>query len=114
MKHSWSGKNVFVTGATGLVGSILVRTLTDFGANVSTLIFDSPADSELVQSGLINKLNVYNGNLSDYQVVSSALVQSEPDYIFHLGAQTIVGKGLQMFKGRGIFWKQLEILLLNC
>lgn len=99
MKHSWSGKNVFVTGATGLVGSILVRTLTDFGANVSALIFDSPADSELVQSGLINKLNVYNGNLSAYQVVSRALVQSEPDYIFHLGAQTIVGKGLIDPKG---------------
>ena len=99
MKHSWIGKNVFVTGATGLVGSILVRTLTDFGANVSALIFDSPADSELVQSGLINKLNLYNGNLSDYQVVSRALVQSEPDYIFHLGAQTIVGKGLIDPKG---------------
>ncbi len=99
MKHSWSGKNVFVTGATGLVGSILVRTLTDFGANVSALIFDSPADSELVQSGLINKLNLYNGNLCDYQVVSRALVQSEPDYIFHLGAQTIVGKGLIDPKG---------------
>jgi CDP-glucose 4,6-dehydratase len=99
MKHSWIGKNVFVTGATGLVGSILVRTLTDFGANVSALIFDSPADSELVQSGLINKLNLYNGNLSDYQLVSRALVQSEPDYIFHLGAQTIVGKGLIDPKG---------------
>jgi CDP-glucose 4,6-dehydratase len=99
MKHSWIGKNVFVTGATGLVGSILVRTLTDFGANVSALIFDSPADSELVQSGLINELNLYNGNLSDYQLVSRALVQSEPDYIFHLGAQTIVGKGLIDPKG---------------
>jgi len=99
MKHSWSGKNVFVTGATGLVGSILVKTITDFGANVSALIFDSPADSELVQSGLINKLNLYNGNISDYQVVSRALVQSEPDFIFHLGAQTIVGKGLIDPKG---------------
>jgi len=99
IKDSWNGKNVFVTGATGLVGSILVRTLTDFGANVSALIFDSPADSELVQSGLINKLNLYNGDLSDYQVVSRALVQSEPDYIFHLGAQTIVGKGLIDPKG---------------
>jgi len=99
MKHSWNGKNVFVTGATGLVGSILVRTLTDFGANVSALIFDSPAGSELVQSGLINKINLYNGDLSDYQVVSRALVQSEPDYIFHLGAQTIVGKGLIDPKG---------------
>ncbi len=99
MKDSWNGKNVFVTGATGLVGSILVRTLTDFGANVSALIFDCPSDSELVQSGLINKLNLYNGSLSDYQLVSRALVQSEPDYIFHLGAQTIVGKGLIDPKG---------------
>ena len=99
MKHSWNGKNVFVTGATGLVGSILVGKLTDFGANVSALIFDYQADSELVQSGLINKLNLYNGNLSDYQIVSRALVESEPDYIFHLGAQTIVGKGLIDPKG---------------
>ncbi|HUV82950.1 MAG TPA: NAD-dependent epimerase/dehydratase family protein, partial [archaeon] len=38
MKSNWKNKNVFVTGATGLVGSWLTKFLIDEGANVVALV----------------------------------------------------------------------------
>lgn len=99
LTNPWFGKNVFVTGATGLVGSVLTKTLVESGANVSALVFDYQSNSELILSGVINELNLYNGDLADYKIISRAIADSEPEYIFHLGAQTIVGKGLIDPKG---------------
>ena len=37
---SWTGRRTFVTGATGIVGSWLVKRLLDLGADVVTLVRD--------------------------------------------------------------------------
>lgn len=79
-----------VTGATGLVGSWLVRRLLALGADVVCLIRDWVPQSELVKSGMLDKVRVVRGDLSDVNLLERVLGEYEIDTVFHLAAQTIV------------------------
>lgn len=87
----WNHRNVFVTGATGLLGTWLVEELLDRGANVICLIRDWMPRSRLVTTGLIDRVIVVRGELEDVSVLVRAINEYEIDSVFHLGAQTIVG-----------------------
>lgn len=87
----WREKRALVTGATGLVGSWLVKELLDRGAYVVALIRDMDPQSELVRSGAIRHISVVNGRLEDYADLERGICEHEIDTVFHLGAQTIVG-----------------------
>lgn len=87
----WKDRNVFVTGATGLLGSWLTRQLVDAGSNVTILERDTVPQSHLVLSGTIQRVNVVHGDLCDYFTVLRAINEYEVETVFHLGAQTIVG-----------------------
>jgi len=87
----WYGRRVFVTGATGIVGSWLVKELLEKGANVVALIRDPDPQSELYSSADINKISVVNGCLEDFYALKRVLNEQEIETVFHLGAQTIVG-----------------------
>jgi CDP-glucose 4,6-dehydratase len=91
----WSGKSVLVTGATGLVGSWLVQELLLQKANVACLVWDSDPTSELISSKLIDQTLVINGDLADFAACEKAISTSSCEYVFHLGAQTIVGEALK-------------------
>jgi CDP-glucose 4,6-dehydratase len=90
-KSYWSNKRVLVTGATGMVGSWLTQWITNSGAYTVAFIADTDPQSELVRSGTINKVNVVNGRLENYDDIERAINNHEVDSIFHLGAQPIVG-----------------------
>ena len=87
----WKDKNVFVTGAAGLLGSWLVKALVDNNANVVCLVRDIVPKSNLYLNGYYKKVVMINGSLEDYFVIERTLNEYEIDTIFHLGAQTIVG-----------------------
>jgi CDP-glucose 4,6-dehydratase len=87
----WNHRNVFVTGATGLLGSWLVEALTEQGASVTCLVRDWVPASKLVRDGLLERTNVVRGELEDLPLLVRALNEYEIDTVFHLGAQTIVG-----------------------
>jgi CDP-glucose 4,6-dehydratase len=87
----WEKRNVFVTGATGLLGSWLTEELIRRGAKVICLMRDWVPDSKFVSSGTREKTIVVHGELEDYAVLVRALNEYEIDSVFHLGAQTIVG-----------------------
>jgi CDP-glucose 4,6-dehydratase len=87
----WLDRPVFVTGATGLVGSWLVRRLVEAGANVVCLVRDTVPHSELVRSGTIGRVTVVRGDIVDRAVLERALGEYEIDTVIHLAAQTIVG-----------------------
>ena len=91
----WKQHRVFVTGATGIVGSWLVKRLLQEGAYVVTLIRDWDPHSELIRSGEINHTSVVNGALEDYATLERGINEHEIDTVFHLGAQTIVGTALR-------------------
>ena len=87
----WSTKRVLITGATGMVGSWLTQWLANSGAYTVAFIADTDPQSELVRSGTINKINVVNGRLENYEDIERAINNHEVDSVFHLGAQPIVG-----------------------
>ena len=86
----WKNKRVFVTGATGLLGSWLTEALVQKAATVVVLIRDWVPDSLLVSSPAFEKVIVVRGDLVDIEVVERILNEYEIDTVFHLGAQTIV------------------------
>jgi len=86
----WSDRPVLVTGATGLMGSWLTRALVDAGADVVALVRDWVPQSELVGSGLLDRVRVARGDIRDAETVERVLGEYEVDTVFHLAAQTIV------------------------
>ena len=87
----WRERRVLVTGATGIVGSWLVRELLAQGANVAALVRDADPQSELLRSGDIQRCTVFNGVVEDFWTLERAISLHEAEYVFHLAAQTIVG-----------------------
>lgn len=86
----WFGRSVMVTGASGLLGSALVRLLVEARASVVCLIRDQVPQSELVRSGLYGRVRVVHGDVVDQALMERALGEYEVDTLFHLAAQTIV------------------------
>ena len=87
----WKGRRVFVTGATGMVGSWLVKDLLGQGAHVLALVRDADPQSELYRSEDIRRISVTNGALEDFWTLERAINEHEVETVFHLAAQTIVG-----------------------
>lgn len=86
----WKHRNILITGATGFLGSWLVKYLVDAGANVTGLVRDVVPASNLYRSGYADITNLVRGGLEDYQVLERTLGEYEIDTVFHTGAQTIV------------------------
>lgn len=80
-----------MTGATGLLGSWLIRHLRASGADVTALVRDWVPQSEAARSGELERCRVARGELEDQPLVERVLNEYEIDTVFHLGAQTIVG-----------------------
>jgi len=89
----WTKRNVMVTGATGIVGSQLVRRLLECGAHVVCFVRDHDPASALWFSGDIDRISISTGRLEVFEHVKAAFIEREVDTIFHLGAQAIVGVG---------------------
>jgi CDP-glucose 4,6-dehydratase len=91
----FAGRSVFVTGGTGFIGSWLVARLLDLGARVTVLVLDHDPSSELIRSGRIRSCRVVDGRLEEIGDVERALLTSEAEIVFHLGAQALVIPALE-------------------
>lgn len=91
IKNFWLDRPTFVTGATGLLGSWLIKKLVDLRADVVCLVRDWVPQSELVLSGTIEKVKVVRGDIKEQALIERILGEYEIDTVFHLAAQTIVG-----------------------
>lgn len=89
-KGFWLDRPTLVTGATGLVGSWLVKLLVERGADVVCLVRDWVPGSELVSSKLIERTKVVRGDVRDQATLERTLGEYEIDSVVHLAAQTIV------------------------
>src|SRR5947209_13759615 len=87
----WRDRRVFVTGCTGLVGAWTTRRLLERGAHVVGLVRDRASGSELLRSGLLDRMDVVHGELESEPLLERALAEYEIQTVLHLGAQTIVG-----------------------
>jgi CDP-glucose 4,6-dehydratase len=87
----WRDRPTLVTGATGLVGSWLVRRLLALGADVVCLVRDWVPQSEFVRAGFSERVKVVRGDATDQALLERTLGEFEIDTVLHLAAQTIVG-----------------------
>lgn len=90
MASYWKGKTVFVTGATGLMGSWLVKALLHDEAELVALVRDQAPRSMLVREGLIQRIAVVNGDLESLSTMRRAMAEYQPHTVFHLAAQPLV------------------------
>ena len=91
MNPFWRDRSVFVTGATGLLGSWLVSQLLDADSRVVCLVRDSVPKSERVQNCRIEQVHTVRGDITDRDLLERALGEYEVDVVFHVAAQAVVG-----------------------
>lgn len=89
--HAHTPAQPLVTGATGLLGSWLLRRLLEMGSSPVCLVRDWVPQSELARSGMLERVTVVRGDVRDQAFLERVLGEHEIDTVFHLAAQTIVG-----------------------
>jgi GDPmannose 4,6-dehydratase len=84
-----SKTKAFVTGVTGQLGAYLAKFLLEKDIEVFGLVRRSSANGNLVrleELGILDKINVLNGDVTDIGTLIDAVRISEPDYIYNLSA----------------------------
>lgn len=87
----WRARPVFVTGATGFLGGVLVRKLLQLGADVTCLVRDFVPDCEYSREGYMSRTRVVRGDVCDGETILRAINENEITTVFHLAAQALVG-----------------------
>lgn len=91
LENYWKNKNVFITGATGFLGSWLTKYLLEENSNITILARDWIPYSKIYTDNLNKKINIVQGEIENYFLLERILNEYEIDTVFHLAAQTIVG-----------------------
>jgi CDP-glucose 4,6-dehydratase len=87
----FAGKQIFVTGHTGFKGAWLAEWLLSLGAKVHGFALSPPTEPALFdQLGLRDRLHHELGDVCDAAAVSRSLLAAQPDFVFHLAAQSLV------------------------
>jgi CDP-glucose 4,6-dehydratase len=90
-KNTYYGKTVLITGHTGFKGSWLTIWLSILGAKVvgiSEEIPTTPSNYETILSRL--KIIDLRIDIRDKIAICDAVIQCQPDFVFHLAAQALV------------------------
>lgn len=88
---SLSGKRVFVTGHTGFKGSWLSFVLCELGADVmGYALAPDTAPNHFGLLKLEGRMRHVVGDMRDLGKLASQLHSFEPEYVFHLAAQSLV------------------------
>lgn len=84
--------NIFITGITGQDGSYLAEYMLEEGHNVYGIIRrHSVAENQTARINHIRPfINLYYGDMLDSTSMIYAMEKANPDYIFHLAAQSYV------------------------
>ena len=91
LEQFFSGKKVLLTGHTGFKGSWLAFILNEVGAEVTGLAL--PPVSAVNHFDLLKldrKINHVIADISDTPVITKAIKDFQPEFVFHLAAQALV------------------------
>ncbi len=92
-KSFWESRSVFITGASGFLGSWLTQRLVELGAHITVLVHDInpiiPFNSIVSDYNKID--HIVLGDLLDDKILDRLFNEYEIDTCFHLAAQAIVG-----------------------
>lgn len=87
-----SDRRVLVTGASGFIGSHLTRRLVNDGAVVHALTSNVSSVYPARLLDLRDSLTLHEASLDDRGAMELLADEVRPEYVFHLGAYTHVGK----------------------
>ncbi|HRO25164.1 MAG TPA: GDP-mannose 4,6-dehydratase, partial [Promineifilum sp.] len=96
----YSGKTVLITGHTGFKGSWLTTWLLELGASVVGYSHPEPPTqpSNFVTSGLAGHITDVRGDIRNYDHLLKTITDHRPEIIFHLAAQPIVLRSVELPK----------------
>jgi CDP-glucose 4,6-dehydratase len=84
-------KRVVVTGHTGFKGSWLIAWLKALGARVVGVALDPPTEiAHFTVANLAADMTDLRIDIRDRGAVEHAIVEAQPDFVFHLAAQALV------------------------
>ena len=93
----FKNKKIFISGHTGFKGSWLCFWLNKLGAEVYGF-----SDIEQESPSAFNSMNIKSflkadlrGDVSNFKEINNALNDINPDIVFHLAAQALVGKSIE-------------------
>ena len=93
MKENFFGKTVLVTGHTGFKGSWLIAWLNMLGANVVGIgLKPHTFPSHFEVADMIDGISNHYIDIRDLAQLQNIVAQYQPDYVFHLAAQSLVAK----------------------
>ncbi|HEY2846631.1 MAG TPA: CDP-glucose 4,6-dehydratase, partial [Pyrinomonadaceae bacterium] len=93
----WSGKRVLVTGHTGFKGSWLAFWLSSLGAEVFGYALEPDTEPNLFSQLKIGDLvTSVIGDIRDLDSVKRSFIESQPDIVFHLAAQSLVRRSYRL------------------
>src|SRR5882672_2603948 len=92
----YKSKRVLVTGHTGFKGSWMTLWLKELGAQVFGYALPPPTNPSLFEFlNLEKEINHEVGDIRDIDRLKKCLLRTKPDIIFHLAAQSLVGKSYE-------------------
>lgn len=98
VQASFQGRNVFVTGGFGFVGSHVAKVLVEMGANVTVFDLRTAEDvpSLLNQESLRGRVRIVQGDLSDVEHVRRVVREGAFTHLFNFAAYaTVIEKAME-------------------
>jgi CDP-glucose 4,6-dehydratase len=93
---AFKGKSVLVTGHTGFKGSWLTAWLVKLGAQVVGIALDPPTQPSHFDSlGISVGISDFRVDIRHQAKIENIIIETKPNYIFHLAAQSLVHKSYQ-------------------
>ena len=95
MENFWSGKNVFITGANGFLGSHITSLLIERGVRPTVLIYEENPGGIFEQQNLAARARVVRGDIRDFALLNDTIRNYAIDSVFHLAAHSIADQALE-------------------
>lgn len=92
----WKEKKVFITGHTGFKGAWLSIILSRLGAHVYGYSLEPPSQPNLFEKSKIGThIHSVNADIRDRSRLLDEINLAKPDIVFHMAAQSLVGKSYE-------------------
>jgi len=87
----FNGKKILVTGHTGFKGSWLCSWLNALGADITGFSLEPNSQPNMFSAcNIEHDVNSIIADIRDYSAIEKAIIDNEPEIIFHLAAQPLV------------------------